>query len=382
MKKIKVIVVFGTRPEAIKMAPVILELKKNPQLFDTIVLSTGQHREMLQQVLTVFGIRPDYSLDCMQDNQGLSDLTMLIMKRITPILEKEQPQLLLVHGDTTSAFAASLAAVYLQIPVGHVEAGLRTYNKFAPFPEEMNRQMIDAMTDFYFAPTQLNQRQLINEGKDAASIFVTGNTVIDAFKYTIQDTFHHEVYDRLQEGAKIVLVTMHRRENFGQPMFDVMDVIKEIRDEFPDVEIVFPVHLNPKVRKIVYEELDQQERIHLISPLDVIAFHNLLKKAYIVLSDSGGVQEEAPALATPVLVLRTMTERPEGVASNNLKLVGTSRKIVKESLSRLLSDPKAYEEMTKNTDVYGNGTASIQIVAKIAELVEKKYGRQCDGRND
>lgn len=371
MKKIKVVVVFGTRPEAIKMAPLILELKKSFECFDTIVLSTGQHREMLQQVLPIFGIQPDYSLDCMRENQSLSELTSTLIESISPVLKKEQPDLLLVHGDTTSAFAASLAAVYLQIPIGHVEAGLRTYNKYEPFPEEMNRQMIDVLADLYFAPTELNRKQLIEEGKSETRIFVTGNTVIDAFKYTIQESFHHEVFGYLQKEAKMILVTMHRRENFGFPMLEVIECLKEIRDEFAEVEIVFPVHLNPKIKKMVYEQLEEQPRIHLIEPLDVVSFHNLLNHAYIVLSDSGGVQEEAPALATPVLVLRNTTERPEGVASNNLKLVGTSRRSVKKYLSQLLKEPKAYEEMTRTTTVYGDGTASTQIIAAISHFFEK-----------
>lgn len=372
MKKIKVVVVFGTRPEAIKMAPLILELKKRTECFDTIVLSTGQHREMLKQVLSVFSIHPDYSLDCMRENQSLSELTCTLMESISPVLMNEQPDLLLVHGDTTSAFAASLAAVYLKIPIGHVEAGLRTYNKYEPFPEEMNRQMIDILADLYFAPTERNRKQLLDEGKSDTQIFITGNTVIDAFKYTIQESFYHEVFGRLQKESKLILVTMHRRENLGLPMMEVIECLKEIRDEFPEVEIVFPVHLNPKIKKMVYEQLGEQTRIHLIEPLDVISFHNLLKRAYVVLSDSGGVQEEAPALATPVLVLRNTTERPEGVASNNLKLVGTSHKSVKKHLSKLLKDPNAYQEMTKSTTVYGDGTASVKIIDAISTLFEKR----------
>ena len=338
MKKIKVMTVFGTRPEAIKMAPLVLELQKQSQRFEAITTVSAQHREMLDQVLDIFHIKPDYDLNIMHARQTLTDITSNVLINLDKILKEAKPDIVLVHGDTTTTFAASVAAFYNQIPIGHVEAGLRTWEKYSPYPEEMNRQMTDAMTDLYFAPTNQSKANLLKENHKEDNIYITGNTAIDALKQTVDKEYHHDILDKVSPDNKLILLTMHRRENQGEPMRRVFKVIREVVESREDVEVIYPVHLSPAVQEAAKEILGNTERIHLISPLDVVDFHNLAARSYFIMSDSGGVQEEAPSLGKPVLVLRDTTERPEGVEAGTLKLVGTESEKVKKEMDKLLNE--------------------------------------------
>lgn len=371
MNKIKVMTVFGTRPEAIKMAPLVLKLKKDDR-FEEVTVVSAQHREMLDQVLDIFKIKPDYDFNIMHKNQTLEDITSKVMLDMAKVIKKEQPDIVLVHGDTTTSFAAALATFYEQTKLGHVEAGLRTWNKYSPFPEEMNRQMTDDLTDIYFAPTELSKQNLIKENHPADNIYVTGNTAIDALEQTVKEDYHHDVLDEINPNSKIILVTMHRRENQGEPMRRVFKVMKQVVDSHKDVEIIYPVHLSPRVQKVAKEVLSDDPRIHLIKPLDVVDFHNLAKKSYFIMTDSGGVQEEAPSLGKPVLVLRDTTERPEGLAAGTLKLVGTEVDKVRIEMIRLLEDETAYTEMANAKNPYGDGKASERIMDAIAYYFDKK----------
>ncbi len=360
--------IFGTRPEAIKLAPLILAMKKQQNRFMPIIIETGQHKEMLQQVLVTFGIQTDYDLAVMKENQTLTKLTEIILNKLESILRKEKPDIVLVHGDTTTALAASLAAFYQKIPLGHVEAGLRTRNKYSPYPEEMNRQLIDGLSDLYFAPTELSKENLIKEQRKNSRIFVTGNTAIDALNWTVQKGYQHEVLHKMKKENQTILVTMHRRENLGRPMENICKAILNIVQKYKNVEVVFPVHLNPKVREVVYQILGNQERIFLVEPLDVADFHNVVAASYMVLTDSGGIQEEAPFLEKPVLVLRDVTERPEGVKAGSLKLVGTEEQNVQKEIERLLVDQREYERMAHTQNPYGDGKASEYILAHIIDF--------------
>ena len=364
MRKIKVMTVFGTRPEAIKMAPLVLKLKKDDR-FEEVTVVTAQHREMLDQVLEIFKITPDYDFNIMHKNQTLADITSKVLTDMSKVIKKEKPDIVLVHGDTTTSFAASLATFYEQTTLGHVEAGLRTWNKYSPYPEEMNRQMTDDLTDLYFAPTELSKSNLIKENHSADNIFVTGNTAIDALQQTVQKDYHHDVLNEIKPGNKVILVTMHRRENQGEPMRRVFKVMRQVIDSHPDVEIIYPVHLSPRVQEAAKDVLGGDPRIHLIDPLDVVDFHNLAKRSYFIMTDSGGVQEEAPSLGKPVLVLRDTTERPEGVKAGTLKLVGTQVDQVREEMLRLLEDKNAYDEMANAKNPYGDGHASERIMDAI-----------------
>lgn len=375
MNKIKVMTVFGTRPEAIKMAPLVLKLKKDDR-FEEITVVSAQHREMLDQVLDIFKIKPDYDFNIMHKNQTLEDITSKVMLDMAKVIKKEQPDIVLVHGDTTTSFAAGLATFYEQTKLGHVEAGLRTWNKYSPFPEEMNRQMTDDLTDIYFAPTELSKQNLIKENHPADNIYVTGNTAIDALEQTVKEDYHHDVLDEINPDSKIILVTMHRRENQGEPMRRVFKVMKQVVDSHKDVEIIYPVHLSPRVQKVAKEVLSDDPRIHLIKPLDVVDFHNLAKKSYFIMTDSGGVQEEAPSLGKPVLVLRDTTERPEGVAAGTLKLVGTEVEKVRAEMIRLLEDEKAYTEMVNAKNPYGDGKAADRIMDAIAYYFDKEHNQK------
>lgn len=368
MKKIKVMTVFGTRPEAIKMAPVVLELKKYPDLITPIVAVTAQHRDMLDQVLNLFNIKPDYDLNIMAQGQTLFDITTKAMNGLNEVLSKEKPDVVLVHGDTTTTFAGALAAYYHETAVGHVEAGLRTYNKYSPFPEEMNRKLTGAIADLHFAPTDTASGNLKAEGTKEDKIFVTGNTVIDALHKTVTDDFKFDdekLANIDYENKRIILVTTHRRENLGEPMRHVYKALKDIVNEFDDVEIVFPVHKNPKVREVVNEELGNIEAVHLIDPLDYEPFANLMHRAFLVLTDSGGIQEEAPSLGKPVLVLRDTTERPEAVKAGTVKLIGTERQKVYEKTKYLLTDHDEYQRMANTCNPYGDGKASKRIIEAI-----------------
>lgn len=375
MNKVKVMTVFGTRPEAIKVAPLVLRLKKDDR-FEEITVVSAQHREMLDQVLDIFKIKPDYDFNIMHKNQTLEDITSKVILDMAKVIKKEQPDIVLVHGDTTTSFAAGLATFYEQTKLGHVEAGLRTWNKYSPFPEEMNRQMTDDLTDLYFAPTKLSKQNLIKENHPADNIYVTGNTAIDALEQTVKEEYHHDVLDEINPDSKIVLVTMHRRENQGEPMRRVFKVMKQVVDSHKDVEIIYPVHLSPRVQKVAKEVLSDDPRIHLIKPLDVVDFHNLAKKSYFIMTDSGGVQEEAPSLGKPVLVLRDTTERPEGVAAGTLKLVGTEVDKVRAEMIRLLEDEKAYTEMANAKNPYGDGKAADRIMDAIAYYFDKKHNQK------
>ncbi|MFR5944887.1 MAG: non-hydrolyzing UDP-N-acetylglucosamine 2-epimerase [Megamonas funiformis] len=368
MKKIKVMTVFGTRPEAIKMAPVVLELKKYPDLITPIVAVTAQHRDMLDQVLNLFNIKPDYDLNIMAQGQTLFDITTKAMNGLNEVLSKEKPDIVLVHGDTTTTFAGALAAYYHETAVGHVEAGLRTYNKYSPFPEEMNRKLTGAIADLHFAPTGTASGNLKAEGTKEDKIFVTGNTVIDALHKTVTDDFKFDdekLANIDYENKRIILVTTHRRENLGEPMRHVYKALKDIVNEFDDVEIVFPVHKNPKVREVVNEELGNIKAVHLIDPLDYEPFANLMHRAFLVLTDSGGIQEEAPSLGKPVLVLRDTTERPEAVKAGTVKLIGTERQKVYEETKYLLTDHDEYQRMANTCNPYGDGKASKRIIEAI-----------------
>lgn len=375
MNKIKVMTVFGTRPEAIKMAPLVLKLKKDDR-FEEVTVVSAQHREMLDQVLDIFKIKPDYDFNIMHKNQTLEDITSKVMLDMAKVIKKEQPNIVLVHGDTTTSFAAGLATFYEQTKLGHVEAGLRTWNKYSPFPEEMNRQMTDDLTDIYFAPTELSKQNLIKENHPADNIYVTGNTAIDALEQTVKEDYHHDVLDEINPDNKIILVTMHRRENQGEPMRRVFKVMKQVVDSHKDVEIIYPVHLSPRVQKVAQEVLSDDPRIHLIKPLDVVDFHNLAKKSYFIMTDSGGVQEEAPSLGKPVLVLRDTTERPEGVAAGTLKLVGTEVDKVRTEMIRLLEDETAYDEMANAKNPYGDGKAADRIMDAIAYYFDKEHNQK------
>ncbi len=365
MAKLKVMAVFGTRPEAIKMAPVVLELKKHPEEIETIVAVTAQHREMLDQVLDLFGIVPDYDLDIMAQGQTLFDITSKAMLGLNTVLTEAKPDIILVHGDTTTTFAGALAAFYHQIKVGHVEAGLRTHNKYSPYPEEMNRKLTGAIADLHFAPTSTAEGNLAKESITGMNVFVTGNTVIDALLATVNKdyVFDHPVLQNIDyEGSKVILVTTHRRENLGEPMRHVYQALAQLIADYPDAQIVFPMHKNPRVREVVAEELGGMERVHLIDPLDYEPFANLLARAYLVLTDSGGIQEEAPALGKPVLVLRDTTERPEAIEAGTVKLIGTDKQRVYDEASLLLSNREEYAKMAEACNPYGDGHASERIV--------------------
>lgn len=372
--RIKVMAIFGTRPEAIKMAPLILELERQPDDFETIVTVTAQHRQMLDQVLEVFDIQPDYDLNIMMDRQTLVGVTTAALTGLDEVMKKTEPDIVLVHGDTTTTFAAGLAAIYNQIPVCHVEAGLRTWNKYSPFPEEMNRQLTGVMADLHFSPTQQSANNLLEEGKKEETIFITGNTAIDALKTTVRDEYTHPVLEKVGED-RLILLTAHRRENLGEPMRNIFRAVKRLAEDHPDIQVVYPVHLNPAVRETANGILGNDPRIHLIEPLDVIDFHNFSNKAYLILSDSGGVQEEAPSLGVPVLVLRDTTERPEGIEAGTLKLTGLQEETIYQLANELLTDPSAHEKMAKAVNPYGDGEAS----RRIAEAI-RYYFKQTDKR--
>ena len=361
----KIMLVFGTRPEAIKMCPLVNELKKRSEI-QTVVCVTGQHRQMLDMVLEAFHVKPDYDLSIMKDEQTLFDVTTNILNRIKEVLEKEKPDVVLVHGDTSTTFVTALACFYLQIPVGHVEAGLRTYNIYSPYPEEFNRQAVSIISKFNFAPTELSKQNLLKEGKDPDSIYVTGNTAIDALKTTVRENYTHPELE-WANGSRLIMITAHRRENLGEPMRHMFKAIRRVMDEHPDVKAIYPIHMNPVVREIANEYLGDDDRIHIIEPLDVLDFHNFLSRSYLILTDSGGIQEEAPSLGKPVLVMRDTTERPEGIAAGTLKLVGTEEETIYEEFSRLLSDEDEYLAMSKASNPYGDGHAC----ERIAEILCK-----------
>lgn len=361
----KIMVIFGTRPEAIKMCPLIKELKKRKELKVTVCV-TGQHREMLEQVLNEFEIIPDYDLKIMKDQQTLFDLTSNILIDIKPILEEVNPDVVLVHGDTTTTFVASLACFYLQIPIGHVEAGLRTYDIHSPFPEEFNRQTVGLVAKYHFAPTENAKRNLLHEGKEEKNIFVTGNTAIDALRTTISKEYTHKDLD-WASGSRLILLTAHRRENQGIPMHNMFRAIRRIVDEISDIKVIYPVHMNPVVRKIAEEEFGSSNRIRIIEPLDVVDFHNFLAASKLILTDSGGIQEEAPSLGIPVLVMRDTTERPEGVEAGTLKLVGTKEKDIYKNFKILLEDKNVYRKMSESSNPYGDGYASKRIADILTE---------------
>lgn len=365
MKPIKVMTVFGTRPEAIKMAPIILAMQQRPDEFTPITVVTAQHREMLDQVLNIFHIQPDYDLNIMRPKQTLSGITTRVLTQLDEVLDDAQPDIVLVHGDTTTTFAASVSAFYHQTKLGHVEAGLRTWNKYSPYPEEMNRQLTDILSDLYFAPTTLSRDNLLKQAHPASQIYVTGNTAIDALKQTVSEQYHHHVLDQVQAGHRLILLTMHRRENQGAPMHAVFKAVRQVVEAHDDVEVIYPVHLSPAVQAVAHEELDGMARIHLIDPLDVVDFHNLAARSYFIMTDSGGVQEEAPSLNKPVLVLRDTTERPEGVTNGTLKLVGTDPLRVMTAMESLLTDENAYQRMAQAKNPYGDGRASERILAAI-----------------
>lgn len=361
----KIMLVFGTRPEAIKMCPLVNELKKRSQ-FQTVVCVTGQHRQMLDQVLKCFDVIPDFDLSIMKDRQTLFDVTTNIINKIKPVLEQVKPDVVLVHGDTTTTFATALSCFYMQIPVGHVEAGLRTYNIYSPYPEEFNRQAVGIISTFNFAPTETSKNNLIKEGKNPDSIFVTGNTAIDALKTTVRENYKNPVLDWAKD-SRLILLTAHRRENLGDPMISMFRAIKKVVDECPDIKVVYPIHMNPVVRKAA-EIFSDDDKIKLIEPLDVLDFHNFLARSYLVLTDSGGIQEEAPSLGKPVLVLRNTTERPEGVSAGTLKLVGTEENNVYREIKMLLSDRNEYTAMSQASNPYGDGHAS----ERIANILQSK----------
>ena len=361
----KVMLVFGTRPEAIKMSPLVKELKKRKTI-ETIVCVTGQHRQMLDQVLEAFDIVPDYDLSIMKDKQTLFDVTVNILENIKQVLEKVKPDVVLVHGDTSTTFVTALACFYLQIPVGHVEAGLRTYNIYSPYPEEFNRQAVSIISQYNFAPTELSKENLLNEGKKAETIYVTGNTAIDALKTTVRTEYTHPELE-WAKNSRLILITAHRRENLGEPMRNMFRAIRRVMDEHPDVKAIYPIHMNPIVRKTANEILGGDERIHIIEPLDVLDFHNFQARSYLILTDSGGIQEEAPSLGKPVLVMRDTTERPEGIQAGTLKLVGTKEEAIYKSFKELLENDESYEKMAHASNPYGDGKAC----QRIADILEK-----------
>ena len=368
---VKVLSVFGTRPEAIKMAPLVKELERRNEI-ESIVCVTAQHREMLDQVLETFNIKPQYDLNIMKQGQTLGDITTRALTGLEKVIKECTPDIVLVHGDTTTTFAGALAAFYNQVAIGHVEAGLRTNDKYSPFPEEMNRQMVDCMTDMYFAPTGLSKENLLKENIDESKIYITGNTAIDAMATTVKDDYHHSELDWIKDNERMILLTAHRRENLGEPMRHIYKAIKKIVDEFPDVKVIYPIHLNPKVREIANEIFAGIDRVRLIEPLEVFDFHNFINKSYMIMSDSGGVQEEAPSLGKPVLVLRDTTERPEGIDAGTLKLVGTDEDVIYEEAKRLLTDKNEYEKMSKASNPYGDGHASERIV----DAIIRKYSNE------
>lgn len=363
--KIKVMTVFGTRPETIKMAPLVKELKKREEI-ETVVCVTAQHRQMLDQVLNAFHIVPDYDLDIMKQGQTLSDITSRVLQGMESVIKEVKPDIVLVHGDTTTTFAGALAAFYSQVAIGHVEAGLRTYNKYSPFPEEANRQFVGNIADMNFAPTEQSKNNLLREGKNPDTIVVTGNTAIDALNTTVRDEYRDEITDWVGED-RMIMLTAHRRENLGEPMRNMFRAIKRIIEKYEDIKVVYPVHLNPIVVQTAEEVLGACDRVKLIKPLEVVEFHNLLNKSYLILTDSGGIQEEAPSLGKPVIVLRDTTERPEGIAAGTLKLAGTDEEVIFEMIDELLSDEKEYERMSKASNPYGDGKASARIVDAIIE---------------
>lgn len=364
MEPIKVMTIFGTRPEAIKMAPLVLELQKHSDKIQSIVTVTAQHRQMLDQVLDIFDITPDYDLNIMKDRQTLIDITTRGLEGLDGVMKEAKPDIVLVHGDTTTTLIASLAALYNQIPIGHVEAGLRTWNKYSPFPEEMNRQITGVMADLHFAPTAKSADNLRKENKKEEAIFITGNTAIDALKTTVKETYSHPVLEKVG-NSRLVLMTAHRRENLGEPMRNMFRAIKRLVDKYEDIQVVYPVHMNPVVRETAGEILGDDNRIHLIEPLDVIDFHNFASRSYLILTDSGGVQEEAPSLGVPVLVLRDTTERPEGIDAGTLKLAGTDEETIFTLADELLSDKEAHDKMARASNPYGDGHASERIVQAI-----------------
>lgn len=362
--KLKIMTIFGTRPEAIKMAPLVKAIEDDSR-FESVVAVTAQHREMLDQVLNIFDIVPDYDLDIMKNGQTLTDITSRVLSELDSVINDSKPDIILVHGDTTTTFAASVAAFYHQIKIGHVEAGLRTWNKYSPFPEEMNRQLTDVLSDIYFAPTVESKQNLLRENHSEKNIFITGNTAIDAMKYTIDKEYKNEILSE-NKDKKIILVTMHRRENLGSPMVSVFKAINRLIEKFEDIVVIFPIHKNPRVRDLADKVLIKSNRIKLIEPLDVVDFHNFASHSYMILSDSGGVQEEAPSLGVPVLVLRDTTERPEGVEAGTLKLVGTDEDTVYMEAEKLIVDSAEYEKMSRASNPYGDGNASLRILDSIA----------------
>ena len=364
--KRKVMLVFGTRPEAIKMCPLVNELKTRENL-QTVVCVTGQHRQMLDQVLETFQVIPDYDLSIMKERQTLFDVTTNILNRFKEVLEIEKPDVVLVHGDTSTTFVTALTCFYLQIPVGHVEAGLRTYNIYSPYPEEFNRQAVSIIASYNFAPTELSRQNLIQEGKKPESIYVTGNTAIDALKTTVRNDYRHEQLD-WAEGSRLIMITAHRRENLGEPMKHMFRAIRRVCDEHPDVKAIYPIHMNPVVRETANAILGGDERIRIIEPLDVLDFHNFLAHSYMILTDSGGIQEEAPSFGKPVLVMRDTTERPEGIAAGTLKLVGTEEETIYYAFKQLLEDKDEYERMSKASNPYGEGFAC----KRIADILDER----------
>ncbi len=360
-----VMLVFGTRPEAIKMCPLVNELKTRKN-FKTVVCVTGQHRQMLDQVLDAFGVKPDYDLSIMKAGQTLFDITTNILNRIGAVLDEVKPDVVLVHGDTSTTFVTALACFYKQIPVGHVEAGLRTYNIYSPYPEEFNRQAVGIVAKYNFSPTELSKQNLLNEGKNSESIYVTGNTAIDALKTTVRENYTHPELEWAQ-GSRLIIITAHRRENLGEPMHNMFRAIRRTMDEYPDVKAIYPIHMNPVVRKAADEELGDCDRIHIIEPLEVLDFHNFLARSYLILTDSGGIQEEAPSLGKPVLVMRDTTERPEGIKAGTLKLVGTDETVIYNSFKELLDNKEAYDKMAQASNPYGDGFAC----KRIADILEE-----------
>ncbi len=371
MEQIRVLTVFGTRPEAIKMAPLVKALEQEKRIISRVCV-TAQHRQMLDQVLKLFGIEPDYDLDIMQDRQTLTGVTTKILTGLEQIFDEEEFDIVLVHGDTTTTMAASLAAFYRQIAVGHVEAGLRTYDKYSPYPEEINRQLTGIIADLHFAPTDTAKKHLLQEGKGEQGIYVTGNTVIDALKTTVCESYSHPVLEQIPDTSRIVLVTAHRRENWGTPLENIFQAICQLIDQYQDIHVIYPVHLNPKVKETAYRHLGEKERVHLIEPLDVMDFHNFMKRSYLILTDSGGLQEEAPSLGVPVLVLRDTTERPEGIAAGTLKLAGTSKQGIYSLASQLLEDQELYQKMAKASNPYGDGNSSGRVVDAIVNYFDAK----------
>lgn len=361
----KIMLVFGTRPEAIKMCPLVNELKKRKSI-QTVVCVTGQHRQMLDQVLDAFHVVPDYDLSIMKNKQTLFDVTVNILQRIKEVLEEVEPDIVLVHGDTSTTFVTALACFYMQIPVGHVEAGLRTYNIYSPYPEEFNRQAVGIVSSYNFAPTELSKNNLLNEGKKPETIYVTGNTAIDALKTTVKDEYTHPELEWAAD-SRLILLTAHRRENLGESMKNMFRAIRRVMDEHPDVKAIYPIHMNPVVRETANAILGDDDRIHIIEPLDVLDFHNFQARSYLILTDSGGIQEEAPSLGKPVLVMRDTTERPEGIAAGTLKLVGTEEEVIYQNFTELLDNQEAYHAMAHAVNPYGDGHAS----ERIADILEK-----------